>query len=643
MIFLSALLHKNIYDVDHRRVGSLRDICVELHETFPVVTALILSSASGNNRMIIPWSQIQSIEETPIRLLVKQIEISSYEPRSEELLLKRDILDKQIVDTQGFRVVKVNDLKLAQIKKTARLVGVDISLSGLLRRLGWQRAFDMLGRVTPLQLSERTVTWNYVEPIQVVGANTSQLAAVGARVGTVGVVPQVQLNVSHNKLAELHPADIADILEQLDLENAGAMLERLDDETAADTLNEVEYPLQSELLNELGPERASDLLERLRPDDAADILAEMSTLEAERLLSLMTDEEARPIRDLLRYGAETAGGLMTTEILAQPEEATVEEVLIYLRQHSEHLDMVYYLYIIDEERHLLGVVSLRQLVTADPSTKMAVLMDRDVITVHINDDQEKVAYVIAKYDLLGVPVVNDDKHLMGMITVDDIIDVIHEEQAEDVSEITGTNVEEGESEEDSWRRSILSRSSWLVLNVVIGFFMALIISQAFSPILGTATVFASTGKMLPDLNEHLSFNAILCLIPMLLLTAMAAGSQSLGIAGWELRGTRGKDFFRTLWREILHGTVGGILTTVLVGILSWLLYRSLPLSLAVGIAFGITLLIASLCGLALPNILQRLRLRGSLIAAPLLNPIIAIASLSIFVTTSLALINGFLG
>jgi magnesium transporter len=645
MIFLSALLYKNIYDADHRRVGSIRDVCVALHETFPVVTALIVNSTSGNNKLIIPWSQIQNIEEAPIRLSVGQAQIVSYEPQADELLLRRDILDKQIVDTQGFRVVKVNDLKLAQIKKTARLVGVDISLSGLLRRLGWQKACDMLSRVTPLQFTERTVTWNYVEPIQVVSTNTNQMAAVGAgaSVGTVGVVPQVQLNVSHNKLAELHPADIADILEQLDLENAGAMLERLDDETAADTLNEVEYPLQSELLSELGPERASELLERLRPDDAADILAEIPSMEAEHLLSLMTDKDAQPIRDLLRYGAETAGGLMTTEFLAQPEEATVEEVLIYLRQHSEHLDMVYYLYIIDEEKHLLGVVSLRQLVTADPNTAMYNLMDRDVINVHINDDQEKVAYVIAKYDLLGVPVVDDERHLMGMITVDDVIDVIHEEQAEDVSDITGTNVEEGERNEDSWQRSALSRSSWLVLNVIIGFFMALIIAHAFSPILGTGTALASTGSLLPAETARTSLSAILCLIPMLLLTAVAAGSQTLGIAGWELRSMQGRDFFRTLGRELLHGTVGGILTTVLVGLLSWFLYHSLQLSLAVGIAFGVTLLIAALCGLALPNILQRLHLRGSLIAAPLLNPVIAIASLSIFVTTSLALINGFLG
>ncbi|GCF09255.1 magnesium transporter [Dictyobacter arantiisoli] len=645
MIFLSLLLHKSIYDSDHRRIGSLRDICVTLNETFPMVTALVVSSTVGNDKMIIPWSQVRSIEETPIELSVTRTEINAYEPHCEELLLKRDILDKQIVDTQGFRVVKVNDLKLAQIKKTARLVGVDIGLSGLLRRLGWQKAMDMLGRVTPLQLAERTVTWNYVEPIQVVTANTSQLAAVGAGsmgVGTVGVVPKVQLNVSHNKLADLHPADIADILEQLNLENAGAVLERLDDETAADTLNEIEYPLQSELLSELGPERASDLLERLRPDDAADILADMPAAEAEHLLDLMSVVESQPIRDLLRYGTETAGGIMTTEILAQPEEATVEEVLAYLRQHSEHLDMVYYLYIIDEEKHLIGVVSLRQLVTAAPDARMHDLMDEDVIKVHIDADQEEVAHVIAKYDLLGAPVVDDENHLMGMVTVDDVIDVIHAEQAEDVSEITGTDVDEPDNNDDS-RRNSVSRVSWLLVNVVIGFFMALIISNAFSMLLGAATAYAFTGSALPAASNRSALASLLCLIPMLLLTAGAAGSQTLAIAGWELRTTRGRDFVRTFWREILHGSIGGILTTMIVGLLSWLLFHSLYLSISVGIGFGLTLFIAAVCGLALPNILQRLRLRGSLIAAPLLNPVIAIISLCIFLASSLTLIDQFLG
>src|SRR5712692_8993657 len=208
MIFFSTLLRKNIYDSEGRRLGVLRDIYVTLNETFPVVNALVVRSTSGNHDLIIPWSQVHSLEEPQIYLTVKRQQLVSYTPPADALLLKRDILDKQIVDTQGFRVVKVNDLKLAQIKKTVRLVGVDISLSGLLRRLGILTPVERLTNVLPMRLSERTITWNYVEPIQVVrtGASTGQLtpalAGVGAGVG--GVVPQMQLSISHTKLADLH-------------------------------------------------------------------------------------------------------------------------------------------------------------------------------------------------------------------------------------------------------------------------------------------------------------------------------------------------------------------------------------------------------------------------------------------------------
>src|SRR6266699_2041790 len=380
MIFLSTLLRKSVYDLEGRRVGVLRDVYVALNETFPVVTALVVRSTLSNNDIVIPWSQVDNLEETQIYLTVKRSQLTSYVPGADTLLLGRDILDKQIVDTQGFRVVKVNDLKLAQIKKTARLVGVDISLSGLLRRLGLLAPVELAGRVLPVRLPERTITWNYVEPIQVVKTGTGQLipALAGAGAGAVGVVSQVQLSVSHTKLADLHPADIADILEQLDVEEAGAVLDRLSTETAADTLNEVETPLQSELL---------------------------------------------------RYGAQTAGGIMTTEVFSLSEHLACEEALVYLRQSSEHLEMIYYLYIVDDEHRLVGVVSLRELVVADPATHLEDLMDRDVIKVSTDTDQEEVARVIAKYDLLGVPVVDSENHLVGLVTVDDVIDVLHEEEA----------------------------------------------------------------------------------------------------------------------------------------------------------------------------------------------------------------------
>jgi magnesium transporter len=651
LIFLSTLLRESILDSENRRVGSVRDVCVSLDETFPVITALVIyTSLGGNNDLIVPWSQVQSIEEPEVHLTVKQDQVIPYVPDGNELLLRRDILDKQIVDTQGFRVVKVNDLKLAQIKKTARLVGVDISLSGLLRRLGIQPAFDALSRVTPLQFRERTITWNYVEPIQMVRAagNTGQLTPVlaGAAVGAAGTVPQIQINVSHTKLADLHPADIADILEQLDLEEAGAMLERLDMETAADTLNEVEYPLQSELLSELDPEHASDLLERLAPDDAADILADIPHEEAERLLNLMPANEAQPIRDLLRYDAETAGGIMTSEVLALSLDASADEALAYLRQNSSHLEMIYYLYTVDEEQRLRGVVSLRQLVTAEPSARMQTLMNPDVIKVQVDTDQEEVAHVIAKYDLLGVPVVDAANRLMGLVTVDDVIDVIHEEQAEDFSEIAGADVEEAKEEERFSLRTALSRFTWLAVNVVAGLILALVLYRSFNPLFTVNTTVNTTlvslsGALAVGTSSSIALSSLIFLTPMLLLTSGSMASQTLGIAGWNLRTKRGRDFLQGFFRELLLGTIGGVLTSILVVVVAWILFHGPLLSVVIGLGFGLTLLVASICGMILPNLFQRMRLRGSLMTAPLLDPVIAVISLCVFLAITLTLVARF--
>lgn len=647
MIFLSTLLRENVCDLEGRRLGMLKDVCVSLNEAFPVVTALVVSPSSLTaNDLIIPWGQVDNLEEErKICLLVKQPQVATYSPLTDEILLRRDILDKQIVDTQGFRVVKVNDLKLAQIKSTAHLIGVDISLSGLMRRLG----IEWLARMLPGHMEERTITWNYVEPIQTVRAagTTGQLAPVLAGVGAAnskatlgigGTIPQVQLNVSHTKLAHLRPADIADILEQLDAEKAGAFLERLAPETAADTLNEVEYPLQSEILSELDPEHASDLLEMLPPDDAADILADMPQDEAERLLSLMPAREAQPIRDLLRYDTQTAGGIMTPELLALAEDLTVEETLVYLRQNSEHLEMIYYLYIIDTERRLIGIVSLRSLVVADPHTRLKDLMDTNIIKVHVDMDQEKVAQIIAKYDLLGVPVVDAENHLVGLVTVDDVIDVIHEEQAEDFSELAGASVEEFEEEHFSLK-AILSRFLWLGVSVIAGFVLAFVCYQIFGQLLITNAVHLRASGLTSGLHTPVALSGLICLTPMLLLTSGSVGSQALGVAGWQLRSAHGLDFLRGILRELRLGALGGILASIIVCLLTCLLFHSWSLGMAIGLSLGLTLLLTALCGLVLPTLFQRLHLQGSLVSAPLLDPLMAMSGLSIFLCVALWLIN----
>lgn len=666
MIFLSTLLRRAVVDSNNQRVGALRDLYVSLHDVFPRVTALVvrvtpllnsgpLSSPTNGNggrgnggnghglfgqEIIIPWEQIASLEEGQIYLNVPAEKIAPLPSGGQagDLRLARDLLDKQIVDTQGFRVVKVNDLKLAQIHDAARLVGADISLRALLRRLGAETPVAALAHILPLKLPERTITWNYVEPIEtaepeLVGAGAATAAAGNGaaqsdnRLSGSIHVPAVRLSVSHAKLAELHPADIADILEQLNIQEGGALLEELDTETAADALEEVDPVRQAALVSKLDPERASDLLERIAPDNAADILGELDEDEAERLLNLMPAEESRPIRELLRYDEQTAGGIMTTEALSLPASLTVEETLARLRSQNNSLEMVYYLYVIDEQRHLVGVVSLRQLVTSDPSTRLEAIMDRDIIRVHVNDDQEEVARVIAKYDLLGVPVVDEEERLVGLVTVDDIIDVLEEEHSEDFSDLAGTTAADHPEERFSWR-SAVSRCGWLTVNLVVGVLAALLLHGLMGSALGDHQV--SAGRPM---------NGLLSFVPMLLFTSGLIGAQELGVAGWVLRDRRGRAFWRTFFREIRLGTLGGLFASIVVGVVSGALFGQALLGLALAVGTGITLLIAAICGLTFPTLLARLRVRGSFISAPLLDPVIAVVSLTIFVSTALYLIQ----
>lgn len=287
----------------------------------------------------------------------------------------------------------------------------------------------------------------------------------------------------------------------------------------------------------------------------------------------------------------------------------------------------------------MGVVSLRELVVAEPTAQLMTLMDEDVIKVKTGTDQEEVARVIAKYDLLGVPVVDEQNHLVGLITVDDVIDVLHEEQAEDFSELAGASVKEFEEEEHFSLRSALSRVSWLGVNILAGFALALLLYQVFGAAIVASAARVQTSGFIAGLRSPIALNGLICLVPMLLLTSGSVGTQALGVAGWQLRSANGPDFWRGIYRELRLGTIGGVLSTVTVGLLAWLLFHSWLLGIAVGLGLGLSLLIAAVCGLALPTLLQRLRLRGSLVSAPLLDPIIAAISLTIFLLVALWLID----
>jgi magnesium transporter len=647
MIFLSTLLQRGVYDSNNVRVGALRDLYVSLHDVFPRVTALVVKPAlfgksaaiqgNGSNgtgvfgqEIIIPWEQVSNLEDEGLYLTVPADRIDSSAPGNHkgEVRLARDLLDKQIVDTQGFRVVKVNDLKLAQIRDTARLVGADIGLRALLRRLGAEAPVLALTRVLPFKLPERTITWNYVEPIEttepeLVGAGTAASSGNGVArdprmAGTIHV-PAMRLSVSHAKLAELHPADIADILEQMNVEEGSAILEKLDTETAADALEEVEPTRQAALVSELDPERASDLLERIAPDNAADILGELDEQEARQLLDLMPTEESHPIRELLRYKEHTAGGIMTTEVLSLSADLTVEETLAWLRSQSSQLEMVYYLYVVDGARQLVGVVSLRQLVTSAPETRLEQIMDTDVIRVHVNDDQEDVAHVIAKYDLLGVPVVDEDERLVGMITVDDAIDILEHENTEDALRTAGSDAEE--LERRSPTRIALLRMPWIMATMFIELLAGVVIH-----------IFDNT------------LTQVILLASFMPIISAISGNTGLQSATIIVRGLSTGQVHLTRWQ---HAVLRQVKTTLILGAAAGLVLGIIGALWSDKLAFGIVIFIgmfmavniAGVVGTIVPLISKSLGFDPALTSGPFETAFQDVVGISIFLSFATILIK----
>jgi CBS domain-containing protein len=402
MQYVSELIGSPVRDPDGRVVAKVTDLLVPADADYPTVEALALQPPKGERRTI-PWSAVRVLDDGALGLLTGLAEAPTFDPPPHELSLARQVLDHQIIDVNGVRVVRVNDLQLTPSDGSYRLVGVDISTAGLLRRLGAGRVLGALG----VHLTPKAIAWEAIEPVEAGNAGAG-----------------VKLKVSHEDLAKLHPSDIAQIISQLDQHHVREVLETLDDEAAADAIGEVSPDLQLQLIRNMEPERAADILEEMEPDDAADILGDMEPERAQDLLSRMEAEEADEVRELLTYDDETAGGLMTNEMVTVPPSVTAEEAIRLVRQQAAEMDNVYYVYVVDEAERLLGELSLRELIVAHPNTPIGRVMHRELIRGRLDDSQDEVARLIAKYNLLALPIVDDEGVLRGMVTVDDAMDVI---------------------------------------------------------------------------------------------------------------------------------------------------------------------------------------------------------------------------
>lgn len=411
--FLSKLLGKPVIDKSGKVIGRLTDLVVDGGSEFPVSVGIQVTRRRSGKRYV-AWDQIGTMT-TAYWLRSSLEELPSCQFPESMLHLRRDVLDKQILDREQYRVVRVNDVSLLDQGQNLQLAAVDVTTLGLLRRLGVEELTMMIARMLGIKIKHQYITWNQVEVLE-------------TEVGGV-----IQLRVPKETLEALHPADVASIVQQLEPGEMTEVFEQLDAEVAAEALAEIEEEVQTAIIESLEDERAAEIIAEMDPDEAADLLGDLPSNLREDLLEMMEDkdmmeeEEAEDVKELLTYDDESAGGLMTTDYVTVTDTMTAQGVIDKLRSTAPSAETIYYVFVVDQEERLLGVLSLRELIISPPDQPVREFMNTHLARARVDADDEEVAQIIAKYDLLALPVVDEEEHLLGTVTITDAVDVLMRE------------------------------------------------------------------------------------------------------------------------------------------------------------------------------------------------------------------------
>jgi magnesium transporter len=386
-------------------------------------------------------------------------------------------------------------------------------------------------------------------------------------------------------LAEAHPADVAAALRELPLEEQVAVVRRLGHEQAGAVLYELDEPLRRPLVEALDQTEVSRILDRMPPDEAADVVDALPEERAEQILELLPEAESEEIQDLLQYGESTAGGIMTPEFVALHEDMTVAQALDHLRRSAVR-EGAFHVYVVDRHDHLVGVLPLRRLITADPATPVHAIRRPDVVSVSADTDQEEVARLVTKHNLLAVPVVSRDNRLLGTITVDDVIDVIHEEATEDIHRLAG--VAGDETIFDPAPRVVRRRLFWLLVNLPTAVLAAGVVGL-FEP---TIQAFATLAVFMP-IVAGMGGNAGIQTFTVIV--------RAIALGDLHRANTR-----KVLGREVLVGLANGLGAGFLASLVAYLWKGSPLFGLVLGLAMVANMLVAALAGTLVPVALRRL-------------------------------------
>ncbi len=406
---LTELLGAPVRDAAGLACGRVREVALAPQEDRIRISVLIVKTKAGDR--VLPLQSVASINGG-VRASTNSADWGAVNGTEGLFLLERDLLDQQVIDVHGRKVVRVNDVDLQQESMGARAVlkvsSVDVGARGAVRRL--LKGVVPLGALHLLlsQIPPRSIPWDFVDLIETDPAR------------------RVKLKISHDRLAKLHPADIADIVEELAPDEREAVFETLDEEVAAGALEEVEPKVQKAILESLDSDRAAEIVEEMQPDAAADLLGDLPEEKTERILEEMGAEEAQEVSGLLEFKHDSAAGRMTTEYIALPVNASAHDAVEALRHFEGGVETVSTIFLVDSRHTLSGMVPLSKLVLAAPTTPMLSLTQEPLISCHENASDQEVTELFDKYNLLTLPVVDDQKKLTGVITSDDVISLLRE-------------------------------------------------------------------------------------------------------------------------------------------------------------------------------------------------------------------------
>ena len=408
ILYLTELIGVAVYDLKGRRIGTLRDAAL-----VPLIHPVRLDRylvGAGPAWLSIRYDQIETIGFDGIRL--KDERLTPYHSDEYMLRIVRDLLDQQIIDAQGRKVVRVNDVTLLKECENGHdvlhILEVDIGIRSMFRRV--LRGVVSPGVVRKLQkrIPPHSIRWEFCNILE---ADPQR---------------RVRLNISNKLLEDMHPADLADIVENLGHEDRAAIFNTVDTETAAELLSEVEPGIQTRIIESLKAEKAADILEEMEPSDAADLLNELEDERSEEILDEMQPEEKEEVEELREFRPDTAGGLMDTGFLALPESATVAQAMAELHKNEELLEDLHSIFLVDEENRLRYAVPLAKLFFGSGDTPLTALAADPLLYVAADERANRIAEMFDKYNLLILPVVDAEKHLLGVITVDDIVALLRQ-------------------------------------------------------------------------------------------------------------------------------------------------------------------------------------------------------------------------